>query len=166
MTTDAGRIISRKSISGPLFQTERKTRLEPAPITSGEIQPKNRHCLRGLDGKYGRCVEILRDILNGKLKIVQNRKRSDSETEDKEDDDEIEEMPETTGNTTYNTSERNGKYAPIQTNLEEHVIQIHIVSDGEISGENFEHNIRRSNRKINKPNRYGSITYTGNFWGK
>ena len=73
--TDTGKIISRKFISGPLFQTERKTRREPIPRTSGEIQPKNRHCLRGLDGKYGRWGEILRDILNGKLKIVQNRKK-------------------------------------------------------------------------------------------
>ena len=111
---DTGRTISWKFISGPLFQTQRKTRREPAPITSGEIQPKNRHCLRGLDGKYGRWDEILRDKLNGKLEIVQNRKRSDSETEDEEDDDEDEEMPEATGNTTYDTSERNGNYAPIQ----------------------------------------------------
>ena len=76
---------------GPLFQNERKTRREPAPMTSCEILPKNRHCLRGLDGKYGRWDEILRDIQNGKLKIVQNRK-TDSETED-DDDDEDEEMP-------------------------------------------------------------------------
>ena len=55
-------------------------------MTSGEIQPKNRHCLRGLDGKYGRWDEILRDTLNGKLKIVQNRK-TDSETEDDDDDE-------------------------------------------------------------------------------
>ena len=72
--TDTGKIISRKFISGPLFQTERKARREPITMTSGEIQPKNRHCLRGLDGKYGRWDEILRDILNGKLKIVQNKK--------------------------------------------------------------------------------------------
>ena len=109
--TDTGKTISRKFISGPLFQNERKTRREPAPMTSGEILPKNRHCLRGLDGKYGRWDEILRDIQNGKLKIVQNRK-IDSETED-EDDDEDEEMPEETGNITYDTSERNGRYAPI-----------------------------------------------------
>ena len=85
--TDTGKTISRKFISGPLFQNERKTRREPAPMTSGEILPKNRHCLRGLDGKYGRWDEILRDIQNGKLKIVQNRK-IDSETEDEDDDEE------------------------------------------------------------------------------
>ena len=159
--TDTGKTISRKFISGPLFQNERKTRREPAPMTSGEILPKNRHCLRGLDGKYGRWDEILRDIQNGKLKIVQNRK-IDSETED-EDDDEDEEMPEETGNITYDTSERNGRYAPIQTNPEDDAIQI--LTEDEISGENLEHNIRRSNRKTNKPNRYGGLSYTGNFWG-
>ena len=53
--------------------------------------------------------------------------------------------------------------APIQTNPEEDVIQIH--TDGEVSGENFEHNTRLSNQKANKPNRYGSLPYTGNFWG-
>ena len=144
--TDIGKIVSRKF----------KTRREPAPKTSGETQPKNRHCLRGLDGKYGRWDEILRDILNGKFNSVQNRKRSDYETEDEEDDDEDEEIPETIGITTYDTS-----IVPIQTNTEEDAIQIH--TEGEIPGENFEHNIRRSNRTINKPNRYGSIPYTGNF---
>ena len=86
--TDTGKIINRKFISGPLFQTERKARKEPAINTSGEINPKNRHCLRGLNGKYGRWDEILRDILNGKLKIVQNPKQPESETEDEDDDDE------------------------------------------------------------------------------
>ena len=52
--TATGKIINRKFISGPLFQTERKARKEPAINTSGEINPKNRHCLRGLNGKYGR----------------------------------------------------------------------------------------------------------------
>ena len=70
--TDTGKIINRKFISGPLFQTKKKTLREPAINTNGEINPKNRHCLRGLVGKYGRWDEILRDILNGKLKIVQN----------------------------------------------------------------------------------------------
>ena len=72
-------------------------------------------------------------------------------------------MPEATGNITYDTSERNGRYAPIQTNPEEDAIQIH--TDGEIPSENLEHAIRPSNQKTNKPNRYGSLSYTGNFWG-
>ena len=77
---------------------------------TGEINPKNRHCLRGLDGKYGRWDEILRDILNGKLKIVQNKKRAESETDD---DDEDEETPEETGTPiVYDTSERDGRYVP------------------------------------------------------
>ena len=67
--TDTGRTIHRKFISGPLFQTEKKNPKDTA-LTNAEITPKNRHCLRGLDGKYGRWDEILRDILNGKLKIV------------------------------------------------------------------------------------------------
>ena len=76
-------------------------------LTNAEITPKNRHYLRGLDGKYGRWDEILRDILNGKLKIVQNRKVSVSETED-EDDDDDEEMPEEIGSRTYDTSQMVG----------------------------------------------------------
>ena len=68
--TDTGLIVNQKFISGPLFQAEKKTRKEPTINTSGEINPKNRHCLRGLDGKYVRWDEILRDIMNGKLKLV------------------------------------------------------------------------------------------------
>ena len=73
-------------------------------------------------------------------------------------------MPEATGNITYDTSEQNGTYAPIQTNPEEDAIQIH--TDDEIPGENLEHDIQRSNRKTNKLNRYGSLSYTGNFGDK
>ena len=54
MKTDSVKIINRKFISEPLFQTERKSRKEPVTNATGEINPKNRHCLRGLDGKYGR----------------------------------------------------------------------------------------------------------------
>ena len=162
---DTGKIIKRKFISGPLFQTERKARKEPAINTSGEINPKNRHCLRGLNGKYGRWDEILRDILNGKIKIVQNPKQPDGETEDEDDDDE--EMPEETGTPikVYDTSERNGSYVLIRTSPEEDALQIY--TDGELTGENLENQkqIRRSNRNSKKPNRYGSIPYTGNFWG-
>ena len=47
----------------------------------------------------------MRDILNGKLKIVQNRKRAESDTEnDDNDDDDDEEMPEDTGDRVYDTS--------------------------------------------------------------
>ena len=47
--TDTGKILHRKLISGPLFQTEERSRKEKA-ITRGEIAPKNRYCLRGLEG--------------------------------------------------------------------------------------------------------------------
>ena len=108
--TDTGEIINRKFISGPLFQTERENRKEPAMNTTGEINPKNRHCPRGLDGKYGRWDEILRDNLNGKLKIVQNKERAESETDDDDEDEDDEEMPEETGTPiVYDTSERNGR---------------------------------------------------------
>ena len=52
--TDTGKMIPRKNISWPLLQTEVKSSWKFTAITSGEITPKNRHCLRGLDGKYGR----------------------------------------------------------------------------------------------------------------
>ena len=71
--TDTGKITNRKFSLGPIFQSKKKSRKELALNTTGEIIAKNRHCLRGLDGKYGRWDEILRDILNGKLKIVQNK---------------------------------------------------------------------------------------------
>ena len=80
------------------------------------------------------------------------------------DDDDDEEMPEKIGNRSYDTSEREGRYEPIRTKPEEDVIQIY--TDGELpQGENNENKIRRSNRNTNKPNRYGCIPYTGNFWG-
>ena len=86
-----------------------------------------------------------------------------SETED-EDEDDDEEMPEETGNRSYDTSKRDGRYEPIRTNPEEDELQIH--TDGEIpQGENIENKRRRSNRNINKPNRYGCIPHTGHFWG-
>ena len=163
MKTDTGKIINRKFISGPLFQTERRTKKESKVNTSGEINPKNRHCLRGLDGKYGRGDEILRDILNGKLKIVQNRKTTDTETEDDDDEDDEDVPEEIETPKIYDTSERSGKYIPIRTNQEEDALQIH--TDGEIPGENLENKVRRSNRNIKKPNRYGTVPYTGNFWG-
>ena len=143
--TDTGKVINRKFISGPLFQTEKKTRRETTLNTNGEIDPKNRHCLRGLDGKYGRWDEIFRDIQNGKLKIVQNRKQTASDTEEEDDYDDDEEMPEEIGIPTpkvYDTSERDGRYSPIRTNPEEEdALQLH--TDGEISGENIKTKIRR-----------------------
>ena len=99
--------------------------------------------------------------MNGKLK---NRKATDTDTEEDDDDEDDEEVPEEIGTPkTYDTSERDGRYAPILTNPEEDARQIH--TDGEIPGENLESNIRRSNRNSKKPNRFGTIPYTGSFWG-
>ena len=76
-------------------------------------------------------------------------------------------MPEETGTPTkvYDTSERKGNYVPIRTSPEEDALQIY--TDGETTGENLENQnqTRRSNRNSKKPNRYGSIPYTGNFGG-
>ena len=76
VTTDTGKVIHRKFISGPIvFQKEKKAALK----IRDNITPKNRHCLRGVDGKYIQWNEILRDVLNGKLKIIPNpRTGSDS----------------------------------------------------------------------------------------
>ena len=118
--TDSEKINNRKFISGPLFQTERKSRKEPVTNATGKINHKNRHCLRGLDGKYGRWDEILRDILNGKLKIVQNKKRAESETDDDDEDGDDEETPEETGTPiVYETCEETGdtcQYGPTRKN--------------------------------------------------
>ena len=48
----------------------------------------------------------------------------------------------------YDTSERDGLYAPIRTNPEEGALQLH--TDGEISGENLKANIKRSARDSKK----------------
>ena len=85
VTTDTGKVIHRKFISCPIvFQKERKA----APKIGDSITPKNRHCLRGVDGKYIKWNEVLRDVLNGEMKMVPNqRTESDSESEEGEIDD-------------------------------------------------------------------------------
>ena len=158
--TDTGKTSNRKFKSGPLFQTERKSRKEPALNSTGEINSKNRHCLRGLDGKYGQWDEIHRDILNGKLKIVQNKKRAESDTDDDDDDEDDEEMPEETGTPiVYDTFEKDGRYVPIWTKAEEDALQLH--TDSKITVEKLETQMRRTNRECKKP----KIRYTGKFWG-
>ena len=105
---------------------------------------------------------MLRDILNGKLKIVQNKKQAESDTDDDHDDEDDEEMPEETGTVTvYDTSERDGRYVPIRTNPEEVTLQLH--TDSEIPGENLKTQIRRSNRDRKKPNRYGGYPVLETF---
>ena len=152
VTTESGKLIHRKHISGPIvFQTEKEK--ERAPQTGDKITPKNRHCFRGVDGKYIQWNEILRDILNGKLKIIQNRTRkfeSESESEEAEIDEESDfemENPD--------TSERNG-YKPICTNPDD---ELKLHTDGEMpTGENENEYleteniaVRRSNRKCVQP---------------
>ena len=82
---DTGKIINRKLISNPILFSERKI----APKIGDTITPKNRHCLRGVDGKYIQWNKIMRDVLNGKLNIVQNQRTEwDSESEEGEMNDE------------------------------------------------------------------------------
>ena len=91
--TDTRKKFNRKLFSRPLFQTEKRL----GKNRQGEINPKNGHCLRGLEGKYGRWEEILRNILNGKPKIVQNKKRADSVPDNDDDDEDDGKMPEEIG---------------------------------------------------------------------
>ena len=133
--TDTGRVIHQKLISWPLFQSEKRHRRETVLTVSAEITPKNRHWLRRLDGKYGKWDEILPDILNGKLRIVQNKKRTETDSEDDDDFDddngeEEEEIPEERGRV-YDTSERDGRYQPIRTDPENDPLQLH--TDGQIT---------------------------------
>ena len=145
VTTENGKLIHRKYIPGPIvFQTEKK---------------------EGVDGKYIQWNEILRDILNGKLKIIQNRTRkseSESESEEGEIDEESDfemENPD--------TSERNG-YKPICTNPDD---ELKLHTDGEMpTGENESKYleteniaVRRSNRKCMQPSRYGECSTQKTF---
>ena len=120
----------------------------------------NRPCLRSGDESFGKWDEILRDILNGKLRIIQNAERAETDSQDDDNDEEVEILEET--GRVYDTSERNGRYEPIRTDPEHDSLQLH--TDGEIpQGEISKLNIRRSNRNIIELNRYGSVPYQGNF---
>ena len=64
VSTKTGKTIHRKFVSDPIIfhkgrKTERATKMVGDTITL-----KNRHCLRGVDGKYIQWNEILRDVLN------------------------------------------------------------------------------------------------------
>ena len=67
-------MIHRKHISGPIVFQNGKEK-ERARQIGDKITPKNRHCLGRGDGKYNQWNETLRDIPNGKLKIIRNRTR-------------------------------------------------------------------------------------------
>ena len=147
VTTESGKLIHRKHISGPIvFQTEKKK--ERAPQIGDKILPKNRHFLRGVDGNYIQWNEILRDILNGKLKITQNRKHkseSESESEEGEIDQESDfemENPD--------TSERNW-YKPICTNPDD---ELKLHTDGEMpTGEKESKYLETENIAVRRSNR-------------
>ena len=115
--TDTGKIINRKFFRDHCF------RLKEAINTTGEINSKNRHCLRGLNGQHGRWDEI-----------VQNPKQTESDPEDDDDDDEG--MPEETEIPTkvHDTSEAVGSYVPVRTSPEDDALQIY--TDGGMTGEN------------------------------
>ena len=91
------------------------------------------------DGRYIQWNEMLRDVLSGKLKIVQNKRtQSDSEsvegeTEDKESDFE-----------NHDTSERDGCYRPITTSPED---ELNLHKDGKLNtgGDKNRNHISRQN---------------------
>ena len=94
-------------------------------------------------------------MLNRKLKIVQNqRTESNFESEEGEIDDEESDFEN------HDTSEKDGRYQPIATSLED---ELNLHTDGEINpGEKQTNNqitenekkIRRSNRESRQPIRY------------
>ena len=79
--------------------------------------------------------------IDRKTEYCPNRKATESDTDENDDDEDDEELPVSTGTPKiYDTSERDGRYAPIRTNLEEDALQIH--TDGEIPVKNLETNIK------------------------
>ena len=88
---------------------------------------------------------------------MRNQKKTDTNTEEEDDDDDGDDkgIPETSGRPTYDTSEHNNRYAPIQTNPDDDTYNTNTYRC-----ENTETIIRRSNGNVNKPDRYGSILYT------
>ena len=47
-----------------MIQKER----DAAPKLGDTLTPKNRQCLRGVDGKYLQRNKVLRNVINGKMK--------------------------------------------------------------------------------------------------
>ena len=118
---------------------------------------KNRHCLRGVDSKYIQWNEVLRDVLNGKLKIVPSQRTgTDTESEEGEIDDDESDFEN------HNTSEKDDVYRPVTTSPED---ELNLHTDGELNtGEiKLENNrtenerIRRSSRESKQPNRYNGL---------
>ena len=138
VTTDTGKVFHRKFISGPIvFQKERKA----APKIGDNITPENRHCLRGVDGKYIQWNEVLRDVLNGKLKIVP-RTGTDTESEEGEIDDDESDFEN------HDTSEKDGVYRPVTTSPED---ELNLHTDGELNtGETKLENNTTENERIRR----------------
>ena len=90
------------------------------PVES-ENSTKTRYCRRCLKGQYTNCNDIVRDIKR-KLKIVNNRKgpESESELEKEEEDSDFE---------NHDTCGRNG-YKPLQASIEG---EINLHTDGELN---------------------------------
>ena len=113
-----------------------------------------------MDGKYIQWNEILRDVLNGKLKIVQNqRTESDSESEGAEIEDGESDFEN------HDTSEKDGRYQPIATSPTSPEDELNLHTDGEINTGEKQTNrkltenerIRRSNRESKQLSRYGGL---------
>ena len=114
-----------------IFQKERKA----TPKIGDTITPKNRRFLRG-EEKYIQWNEILREVLNGKLTIVENKRTgSESESEEKEIEEEEKDFEN------HDTSERDGCYRTITTSSDdEKGINFHTygkLNTGEIKTENI-----------------------------
>ena len=122
-----------------VYQKERKK--DSAKIRRHHLS-KNRHCITGVDGKYIQWNEILRDVLNGKLKYVQNqRTESVSESEEGEIDDEESDFEN------HGTSEKDGRYRPITASPKE---EINLHTDGEINPGEKQTNIKITENEKNK----------------
>ena len=79
------------------FGTDESQEEIKPPCIGGKLTPKNQYCLRGVDEKYIQWNKILRDILNGKLQLIQNRTRK-TESESKSEERNIEDRDDTSGN--------------------------------------------------------------------
>ena len=162
VTTETGKTKHRNFISDPIIFQKKKEKQNAHRKMELPSLRKSKHCLRGVDGKYIQWNEILRDVLNRKLKIMQNKKtKIDTEGEEGEVEDEEGDFEN------HGTSEKDG-YRPITTSPED---ELNLYTDGElITGENKESIITTGNKNLDSQtgkvkNRIdtGGVTYTRNF---
>ena len=144
-----------------IFSDGKKNRKAIVAPILGEITPMNRHCLRCLDGKYGKRNEILKNIRNGISENAQNETTENYSEEDDDDDDEDNAMSEDIGKN-YDTSEKDGRCIPICADPQEDVIQIH-TDEETLQVENSTITTLRSRRTLHKSCRYGGVPYIKNF---